>query len=520
MNALPNYRSAPSRPVSGGRPIGSAGKPQDAPGAYQMSVTLREPLEFFDALERHPPEAPLIVDFDETLWLRNSTELFLDSVRPRFLAAIVLQLLGALRPWRLFGREDHHRDWIRVGAVLLVAPWSLWRWRREARALGPRYVNRELLQALEARPRQGPSIVSFGFREIVEPLLRAISPNLRLLESCSLRSGAKLRAMGKAAALERDYGADFVASSLVITDSVADTDLLNRSGRGFLVEWPEARYEQSGLKPLMPFVYLGRVKRPDEKYFRNAILGHDLPVLLLAFAVVSTAPLHAIAAIIVFVLAFFTFYEIGYYENDKLGLKLESQPKVFSSYHTLGKNFSPGFAWTIALLLAGVASLISYQTASWVPDALGLSGLLAFLAVWSAFALFMFGMRLLFRWLNVIAPRGRIVPMLGLQVGRVLGYAVVLETTIIGALFCVAHGLSRWLPYAIYRFGGERRDFPNHLNVFMLLCLFVLVLAIGGSLQLLFTWQAGLIVGYAGLRAGKDLLNFYPQLRPIGRAPA
>lgn len=473
--------------------------------------------DFYLALADHPSTELVVVDFDETLWLRNCTEEFLSSVRPRFLAAIVLQVLGILKPWRLFqrGSPNHYRDWIRVLAVLAVAPWSLWLWRRKAAELGPRYVNRPLLDAIQRT--QGPTIVvvSLGFREILSPLLKAIDPRLILQESCSLRSGARLRMEGKAAALKRHVGADALRRALVITDSEADRDLLDASDHPFLVEWPAAQYEQAGLKPLMPFVYLQRVKRPDENYFRNAVLGHDLPVLLLAFAAVSDQVLLASGAILLFVLGFFAAYETGYYENDRMGLLLERKPKVSPQFHTLGRNFSPGFAWSVAILLTGLGSLLIYDAHSWLPDALGVTGLAAFAAVWGMFVAYLLFMRLLFRWQNVVEPVGRIVPMLGLQVGRTLGYALVLSTSVIGALFCVAHGVSRWIPYAIYRFGGSRRDVPNHLNSLMLLVLFAAAVAVGGNAEFLLNWQSALIFAYAGARGGKDLLKFAPKLLPL-----
>jgi phosphoserine phosphatase len=494
-----------------------ASRTVEAPCARPIPAP-QNPATFFQALDEHPAADLVVVDFDETLWLRNSTEEFLSSVRPRFLAAIVLQMLGMIKPWRLLqrGSPNHYRDWIRVLAVMIVAPWSLWLWRRKAAELGPRYVNRRLLDAIERR--QGwYLLVSFGFREIVEPLLGAIDPRLQLRESCSFRSGAALRKEGKASALRRHVGPELLARALVITDSDADSDLLQASAKPFLVQWPDAHYEQAGLKPLMPFVYLQRVKRPDENYLRNAILGHDLPVLLLAYAAVSPEPVTASIAILLFVLSFFTAYETGYHENDRLGLLLERRPKVSANYHLLGKNFSPAFAWTCAILFAGVASLLSWQEATWVPATVR-SGILGFLDVWLAFVAFLVGMRLLFRWQNVIEPKGRIVPMLGLQVGRVLGYALIFPITVIGVLFCIAHGLSRWIPYMIYRFGGTRRDVPNHLNCLMLLLLLAGGVAIGAGTEFLLTWQSGLIFAYAGLRAAKDMLSFAPRLVPLRRA--
>lgn len=478
-----------------------------------MTIATSKPADLYRALAHHPPEDLLIVDFDETLWLRNSTEEFLNSVRPRFLAALVLQILGFVRPWRFVRNGQHYRDWIRVLAVQVVAPWSLWRWRRKAAELGPRYVNRPLLDAIQAQHRLGVGLVTFGFRELVEPLLTAIDPQFRLAESCSLRSGARMRIDGKAHALKTHIGADPLRRALVITDSIVDQDLLESSDKAFLVQWPDAYYEQAGLKPLMPFVYLQRVKRPDENHLRNAIFGHDLPVLILAFALASTHPALASGAILLYVLGFFTAYEVGYHENDRLGLKLEINPKVSANYHTLGRYFSPPFAWSVAIVLTGVASFIAYEDLSWIPVAVDLRGSTAFFAVWAAFVAYLIVIRLLFRWQNVIEPQGRIVPMLGLQVGRVLGYAAILPTTVIGALFCVAHGVSRWIPYVVYRFGGSRREVPNHLNCFLLLALLAGAVAIGGDAAAFLTWQSILIFAYVAVRAAKDVMSFRGRLR-------
>ena len=47
-----------------------------------------------------------VLDFDETLWLRNSTEEFIRFARPSVIVAIVMQILGMLKPWRLISRDN------------------------------------------------------------------------------------------------------------------------------------------------------------------------------------------------------------------------------------------------------------------------------------------------------------------------------------------------------------------------------------------------------------------------------
>ena len=55
---------------------------------------------------------------------------------PAALAFLLVRLLEALQPWRLTGGVRTRDVW-RVAAVLLVMPWSLFRWRRIATRSGP-----------------------------------------------------------------------------------------------------------------------------------------------------------------------------------------------------------------------------------------------------------------------------------------------------------------------------------------------------------------------------------------------
>ena len=73
-------------------------------------------------------EGPVLVDFDETLYLRNSTEDFIDCARPGLLALLLLRVLGVLKPWRLIGGIDTRDTW-RICAISIFFPWTRWRWR-------------------------------------------------------------------------------------------------------------------------------------------------------------------------------------------------------------------------------------------------------------------------------------------------------------------------------------------------------------------------------------------------------
>ncbi len=117
-------------------------------------------------------EGPLLVDLDETLYLRNSTEDYIDCARPGLLASLLLRVLDVLKPWRLTGGINTRDTW-RVCAISIFFPWTAWRWRAKAPVFADRYLNQELKGALDARP-QPPIVVTAGFRSIVAPLLAAM----------------------------------------------------------------------------------------------------------------------------------------------------------------------------------------------------------------------------------------------------------------------------------------------------------------------------------------------------------
>src|SRR5271154_2305200 len=92
------------------------------------------------AVQAH--EGPLLIDLDETLYLRNSTEDFIDCARPGLLALLLLRALDVLKPWWLTGGIDTRDTW-RVCAIATFFPWTRRRWRAKVPYFAERYVNRE-----------------------------------------------------------------------------------------------------------------------------------------------------------------------------------------------------------------------------------------------------------------------------------------------------------------------------------------------------------------------------------------
>ena len=207
------------------------------------------------AMQTH--EGPVLVDLDETLYLRNSTEDFIDCARPGVLALLLLRALDVIRPWRLTGGIDTRDTW-RVCAISFLFPWTRWFWRAKVQLLAAHHANRELKAALKARAEQ-PIILTAGFKSVVTPLLAAMGFADAPLIAVRMWSFTDRR-KGKLHMVMRKLGAETVGRSLVITNSINDLELLRSCARPLRTKWPQAVYRQA-----LAGVYLpGGVHLPNQ----------------------------------------------------------------------------------------------------------------------------------------------------------------------------------------------------------------------------------------------------------------
>lgn len=194
----------------------------------------------------------LLLDFDETLWLRNSTEAFLGHTRPAWLVSLLLSLVMLQRPVsrRLWPRLwISQKDWLRVGVITVFLPWSLLIWRRQVRRqkLGRKHQNSALISALKSKRPSRIIVISNGFTPIVTPLMESIDIQVEQLISAPLLTGSIWRGRGKSSNSETVLGETALDNACFVTDHIIDEDLLVRVGFGILCEWPEAEYNQVGL---------------------------------------------------------------------------------------------------------------------------------------------------------------------------------------------------------------------------------------------------------------------------------
>ncbi len=414
------------------------------------------PADALLALENH--RGRVLVDLDETLYLRNSTEDFIGSARPALFAFLLIKLLELLRPWRFTGGAGTRDVW-RVACICIFMPWSLWTWRGKARRLGRDYVNRPLVDALRTCV-EPPAIVTLGFRPVVAPLVAAMGlGHLPLVAMSPWRFSD--RREGKRALVAKAIGEAQVRDALLVTDSLDDRDLLEACGHPMRVTWPEARFLEAFHDIYLPGLYTSRVKRPGMRYIYRSIISDDFSIWVLAsipFAL-ETAP--HVAGLALLSVSFWAIYETGYVHNDLIGARYESKPNLTRQFHEGKVRISATLPWAWAAG-CGVAGLVLLH---W-PLAMGVWDLLA----WSAVLVLTF---FWFRLYNVTDERTRIWLFAGLQSLRALSFAAVVSVTIVGALALLAHVLSRWVPYLGYRVNGQYNDEEtgtSRLLFFVVLC--------------------------------------------------
>jgi hypothetical protein len=343
------------------------------------------PAEAVARLSGLPAHTPILVDLDETLWLENSTERFLDQLRPSSVFRVLLWLMDVLKPWRIYGGLPQ-RPFYRLLCVLLLAPWTYWRWRKVLATLAPHYANHALLQALQGRK---VVVVSFGFDFIVRPLVAALRPQTPVI---ACRFGFADRRLGKPALLIRQqkllqdtFGAGFsVDQAAFITDSSDDADLLAQVAHPLRVVWPEATCTPALAWAYAPLVYSERLRRPNQRYFLRAPLQDEYTVSLLAAWPVVAAPLWLVPGFLLLLLGLWCLYEQGYVDNDDLSRRFpednhgqRDRPEILA----YGRPVWQPFLWCLGFSVLGLFAVQCATGKPWPLLAASWAGILLAVAV-------------------------------------------------------------------------------------------------------------------------------------------
>ena len=399
--------------------------------------------DLLNQLHGAEPNTNVLVDFDETLFLRNSTEEYLDTLHPKAAGVVFLSGLDFLKPWNWLPgqlRGEVSRDWVRVLLATILFPWTLLIWPWQAKKLAQTQQNQILVQALSNNPNLNVLVATDGFRPIVAPILRHIKMVETELHACRLWLGVFDRLTGKFNRLNKTLGADTVANSIVITDSLNDIDLLQVAHQPFLIQWPQANYSQAMTATYAPLLYTSRFKHSPIYLLRGILLDQWL-ILVLALSWIAPRPaLHAVGLLFL-VISFWCIYELGYYENDYVAEHYEKQPNVKETEFThpdapliqpwiwAGLFAVPGlFLLTWATATDLIISYNIFEQTGWL--GLRWAGLLVIT-------------RLVYWVFNYVDKRSRVWPYLLLQYSRLPAFAVLTAISPVGGILLSAQTLTK-----------------------------------------------------------------------------
>lgn len=465
------------------------------------------------AIAKSAIEKPVIVDFDETLLLRNSTAEYLNSIKPRIVGTILLKILAVLKPWKLLAnsqQQEASRDWFLVFFSTVLLPWNLFFWRSEARKLAKHHSNLELIAELNSNSNTEVVVASLGFKFIIAPILRYVPVKYDRLLACGFWQGLKDRRRGKLAMVEEALSAEKIAGATLITDSIDDLPLLVKVARPLLVLWSGAKYNQPMRDIYLPMMYLHKVKRIGENYIVKSILGDDFPILILALSWLSPQPILHICAILSLVFSFWCIYEYGYYENDSVAFAYEKDPNISQEFLSpkFTMNWWQPWIWSLLLGVAGILALAASNLSA-VPEENYTYALLEWatvpFVVWTASLIVS---RFCFWLYNYVNKQTRIWLYMVLQFSRYCGFLAVTATNIVGISILFAQIFSRSISYLVYRHaGGKKENWPKLQEKFLRLVLFVLFL-IGLSFaqmdwSFFFSWQTLAILLWCGFRGAQ-----------------
>lgn len=468
--------------------------------------------DLFIQLDNAKTSTDVLVDFDETLLLRNSTEEYLDTLQPRTVGVFFLNLLDYLKPWNwLPGRfkGDISRDWIRVLLATILFPWTLLLWPWHAKKLAQTQKNQPLTAALCDNPNLRVLVATDGFYPIVAPILRHIPIAKTELYACRLWLGVIDRLKGKANRLNESLGTNKVSNSIVITDSLNDIKLLQVAKYPYLIQWPNAKFKQAMTAAYTPLLYTSKFKH-SPIYLLHGILMDQWLMLVLALSWISPKPILHAAGLLFLVVSFWCIYELGYYENDYVAEHYEKHPNLKENF--LNRPKAPMIEPWVWASLSAVPGLYLLQWAA-QPDLL-LNIDLLYHTLWLGFcwAILLVITRLVYWLFNHIDKRSRVWPYLLLQYSRLPAFAILTAISPAGGVLLSAQTLTSWIRYLVYRYQGKMKEVPHAILRLVTLSFLMAMLALTNGVSAILTWQMAVIFGFCLVRSLSTLPDLIRQV--------
>lgn len=465
-------------------------------------------------LDRDEPRRRVLIDFDFTLFLSNSTEEFLGSAKPAFLAVLILKILALFKPWFLLSPQHGYsiwRDAIRVWTIIILMPWTLLLFKNKAPAIFNQYLNQDLAKPLEKVKKQDTIIISFGFKFIIQQLIAGSSFANANLVSSSIWRPTQLRQQGKLKYLASNGIEIDSEIDIFITDSDKDdADLLTEFRNSFHIQWPNEKTEGAHEGVYVPFYYLANIKRSPEFFIKTTLL-EELPVFVLAFLLFQPLQWGTIIGGLLLFLAFLIIYETGYHENDHVGNNYEKSPKLSKEFLRQKSYQVEPYAWYWLIAVTSIAILfLDQETISTSlarvgvsADHLLLSGKATIFGFWIVTALMV---RMVFFLFNHVPLVWRIFVFFPLHVLKYFSPLVIFSIQPAGIALLSAQVIRTWSAYAIRRCNGDELFVVSQLIRLMFLVFLLLIFSLLLSFEEVFlSWQTWVIIIWCFIRAVPEM---------------
>ncbi len=470
---------------------------------YAEAITPHDvsPETAINAIQSH--SGPVLLDLDETLYLRNSTEDFIDSARPRLLALLLMRMLDAIKPWRWTGGEVTRDVW-RVRLISACFPWVERHWENRVIRLAARFTNLRLMAAIKI-PGMTPIITTIGFRSIVTPLVAALGLPQAQIVAARLSNFVDRRD-GKLHLTVAALGDETVRRSLVLTDSDQDLTLLDACALPLRAVWPEACHRQALSGVYLPGQYLTYVKRPGTRYIVRGILQEDYAFWVLSSIALAALPLLHALGLLFLLVSFWAVYERGYVDNDLIAARFEENPKLTAEFITSPVATPRWQPWVWAFVCGAIAIVFLRWPVTPVP---------ADFIMWVAVLLATHGW---FAMYNRFDKGTRVWLFPGLQFARSAALVALVPIGLIGTLALGAHVLAKWVPYYGYRLGAkEWPDAPFHLIRLLFFVVLALLLGFSQGFSSLLNWTALALLAWNLFRARQELTMALTAARRLDR---
>ncbi len=394
-----------------------------------------------------------LIDYDQTLLLGNSTDLFLISAKPKVLIFFVVKL--TIVWFKLckvfFAVPPRAAEASALRFIIRFMPWNLRSWQRIAAPLLRERENPQLSKKLQSVPDDRIVICSNGYEEVVLPMLEGSRWTRCQLSFVPLFRDRKVLTQSKIERLEATLSADAIQKSVCVTDSEDDRDLLNAVDHPCLLTWDTEIEKYSYVPRFLPLSYTIFGKYPWRAALKVIFLrDYTIMLLALVFAAVNR-DLAVMAGATCLFLSLYSIYETGYYDNDFHAAKLEDKPVVnkraarFSGSHVVAR----ALLWCVIFGAAGC----------WLVSGAEPAKMLRSGTIWAVVLGVQYAT---FKVYNLTRAERRTALYVYLQAIKYLGIYLIVTPVVQGLVLALAQIVMMSSRYANYRLGGRSEEFPSN----------------------------------------------------------